>query len=49
MYKDKKILAVIAARQGSKGIPDKNIKPLLGKPLINWTIDAAKKSRYIEK
>ena len=37
-----KILALITARSGSKRIPDKNIKKLCGKPLINWSIDAAK-------
>lgn len=41
------ILGVITARGGSKGIPGKNIKLLDGKPLIAWTIEAAKKSRYI--
>src|SRR3989338_3168404 len=39
-----KILGVITARGGSKGIPGKNIKSLLGKPLIAYTIEAAKKS-----
>ncbi len=43
------MLAVIPARGGSKGIPDKNIVPLLGKPLINWTIEAARSSRYIDR
>ncbi len=43
------ILAVIPARGGSKGIPGKNIKPLAGKPLIAWTIDAAKKSKHITR
>ncbi|MFA6273133.1 MAG: acylneuraminate cytidylyltransferase family protein [Candidatus Paceibacterota bacterium] len=42
-----KILAVITARGGSKGIPGKNIKPLGGKPLIAYSIDAAKKSKLI--
>lgn len=37
-----KFLAVIPARGGSKGIPGKNIKILNGKPLIQYTIDAAK-------
>ena len=37
-----KILALITARSGSKRIPNKNIKKLCGKPLINWSIDAAK-------
>ena len=36
-----KILAVIPARGGSKGVPRKNIKMLGGKPLIAWTIEAA--------
>lgn len=39
-----KTLVVIPARGGSKGIPYKNIKPLGGKPLIGYTIDAA---RYV--
>jgi N-acylneuraminate cytidylyltransferase/CMP-N,N'-diacetyllegionaminic acid synthase len=44
-----KILAIIPARGGSKGIPRKNIKQLLGKPLLAWTIDEAKKSRFVSK
>ena len=44
-----KILALIPARGGSKGIPKKNIKPLLGKPLIIWTIEQAQKSKYISR
>lgn len=47
MYQNKKILAVIPARGGSKRLPNKNIKELNGKPLINWTIDAALKSNYL--
>lgn len=39
-----KILGVITARGGSKSIPRKNIKDLVGKPLIAWTIEAAKQS-----
>ena len=35
------ILCVIGARGGSQGLPGKNIKPLLGKPLIVWTIETA--------
>lgn len=49
MYKDLKVLAVIPARGGSKGIPQKNIKPLLGKPLISWSISAAQASGYIDR
>lgn len=42
-----KVLAIIPARGGSKGLPGKNIRPLCGKPLIGWTIEQAKASRYI--
>jgi len=38
-----KYLAVITARGGSKGIPGKNIKHLVGKPLILYTVEAARK------
>ena len=43
------VLGVIPARGGSKGIPRKNIKSLGGKPLIQWTIDAAKHSKYLNR
>lgn len=36
------MLGIIPARKGSKGIIDKNIKNMCGKPLIQWTIDAVK-------
>jgi len=49
MFEDKKILAIIPARGGSKGLPRKNIKPFLGKPLIAWTIEAALKSSYLDE
>lgn len=49
MYKEKKILGLIPARGGSKGIPGKNIVYLGGKPLITWTVEAAKKSRYLDE
>ncbi len=49
MINGKKILAIIPARGGSKGIPRKNIKMLAGKPLIAWTIEEAKKSKYIDR
>lgn len=44
-----KIYAIIPARGGSKGVPGKNIKLLAGRPLIGWTIEEAKKSKYISK
>lgn len=43
-----KIIAIIPARGGSKGVPHKNIKPLLGKPLVLWTVEQAQKSRLID-
>jgi len=46
---DKKILAIIPARGKSKRLPRKNIKLLSGKPLIAWTIEAAKKSKYVNR
>jgi len=48
LIENKKVLAVIPARGGSKGIPNKNVVSLMGKPLINWTIEAARSSRYID-
>lgn len=44
-----KILAIIGARSGSKGVPDKNIRPLAGKPLMYWIIKAALSSKYINR
>ena len=43
------ITAIIPARGGSKGIPNKNIKLLNGKPLIAYSIDACKKSKNINR
>jgi len=43
------MLAIIPARGGSKGLPGKNIKPLCGKPLIAYTIEAAKKSKHVDR
>lgn len=42
-----RVLGVIPARGGSKGLPGKNIRPLLGKPLIAWTIEAAAASERL--
>lgn len=42
------ILCIIPARSGSKGISDKNIKELFGKPLLAHSIDQAKQSKYIK-
>lgn len=44
-----KVLAIIPARGGSKGIPLKNMTSVNGKPLIDWTIQAAQQSKYVTK
>jgi CMP-N-acetylneuraminic acid synthetase len=44
-----RLLAVIPARGGSKGISRKNIHPLCGRPLIAYSIDAALRSRAIDR
>ncbi len=49
MYKNKKILAVIPARGGSKGVPRKNIIEVGGHPLIKYTIDCGKNSKYLDR
>lgn len=49
MNKNHKILAITLARGGSKRVPRKNIKNLSGKPLLQYTTDEVKKSKYINK
>ena len=44
-----KVLALIPARSGSKRIKNKNIKPLMGKPLIAYSILQALESKFIDK
>lgn len=43
------VLALIPARGGSKGIPRKNLQVLGGKPLLEWTIQAALASQHIDR
>ncbi|KAI3350329.1 acylneuraminate cytidylyltransferase family protein [Clostridium botulinum] len=49
MINNKRVLAIIPARAGSKGIIRKNIKKINGKPLIAYTIEEALKSKYIDR
>jgi len=49
MFKNKTFLAIIPARGGSKRLPNKNTANLYGKPLVAWTIEAAKKSKYLDE
>lgn len=48
MYQNKRILALIPARGGSKGIKNKNIIDLCGKPLVSYSIESGKRSNYID-
>lgn len=49
MYKNNKILGIIPARAGSKGVSRKNLRLLADKPLLTWTIEAAKSSAYLDR
>lgn len=44
---NKKVIAIIPARGGSKRIPRKNLYPFLGKPLLQWSLEACQRSKYI--
>lgn len=44
-----KVLGIVGARSGSKSIPHKNIRQLMGKPLMGWIIEAAKKSPSVTR
>ena len=45
----KSVLGLVVARGGSKGVPGKNLLQVGGRPLIQWTIDAARASRHIDR
>lgn len=49
MIKGLSVLGLVTARGGSKGVPGKNLLSMGGKPLIAWTIDAARGSRHIDR
>jgi CMP-N,N'-diacetyllegionaminic acid synthase len=49
MIAGERVLALVPARKGSKGLPLKNIRPLNGKPLLAWPIAAAQASRYVDR
>lgn len=48
MIQGKSVLALVPARGGSKGLPGKNLRPLLGKPLIGWSVDQGRASQYLD-
>jgi CMP-N,N'-diacetyllegionaminic acid synthase len=47
--KNNKVICIIPARAGSKGIPNKNIKNISGEPLICWTVRQALKSKLLDR
>lgn len=49
MIEKQRVLAVVPARSGSKGLPGKNLRQLGDRPLVAWSVPEAKKSRYIDK
>lgn len=49
MINGKRVLAIVPARSGSKGLPGKNIRPLHGKPLLAWPILAALGSTHVDR
>jgi CMP-N-acetylneuraminic acid synthetase len=46
---DLKVMGIIGIRSGSKGVTQKNIRPLAGKPLVGWILDAARQSKYMNR
>lgn len=44
-----RVIGVIPARGGSKGLPGKNVKPIAGKPMIQWTIEAALAAQSLDR
>ncbi|GAB6052567.1 acylneuraminate cytidylyltransferase family protein [Magnetospira thiophila] len=44
-----RVLVVVAARGGSKGLPGKNIRPLGGRPLVAWSIQVARESAFVDR
>ena len=45
----RRVLALIPARRGSKGLPGKNILAVNGRPLLTWSIEAARGARYVDR
>lgn len=49
MIGGKSVIAVIPARAGSRGLPGKNVRMLCGKPLVAWSIEAARACGYLDE
>jgi CMP-N,N'-diacetyllegionaminic acid synthase len=49
MLYGKKILGLVPARGGSKRVKGKNVRPMAGKPLLEWTLREAKRAKYLDR
>lgn len=49
MIGDRRVLGVILARGGSKGLPRKNVLELGGKPVVSWSVEACRGSRFLDR
>ena len=49
MIAGQSVLAIVPARGGSKGVPRKNLRMAGGKPLLAWTVETARRSRYVDR
>lgn len=49
MLGNERVLGIICGRGGSKGLPGKNIRPLAGRPMIAWSVDAARTAHTIDR
>jgi CMP-N,N'-diacetyllegionaminic acid synthase len=49
MIGHRKVIAIVAGRGGSKGLPGKNVATCGGRPLVAWSVEAAKRSRYVDR
>lgn len=49
MIEQRRVLGIIAARGGSKGLPGKNVADLGGRPVVAWSVQAARESQYLDR
>lgn len=49
MIEGRSVIGVVTARAGSRRLPGKNLRPMAGRPMIAWTLDAARESRVLDR
>jgi CMP-N,N'-diacetyllegionaminic acid synthase len=49
MIGDRRVLGIVPARAGSQGLPGKNVRPLAGRPMIGWTLDAGLAAQTLDR